>query len=186
MIPYVNNAPTRQAMTQFARISDTTRAEKLQTLTTSIVILQRAYLMAADRALGHLRISQASAWVIVTIGRQGEGIRQGVAASLLGIEGPSLIRTLNQLITAGLVERRGDPADKRAKTLHLTPAGLLIHAEVEAIFDKLRAEVFEGASDCDIDGCLRVFAVLAQRLNNKRSHQIKGNLIQLHPEEFQF
>jgi len=140
------------------------RAAKLMAVTVSLGVLQRALRVAADRAVGHLGISQASAWALVTIGRQGDGARQGVVADLLGVEGPSLIRTLDQLVGAGLVERRDDPNDRRAKTLHLTPAGLAIREEVEAAVHALRAELFKGVPDADIDGCLRVFSALARQL----------------------
>ena len=133
-------------------------------VTTSLGVLQRAFRGTADRAVGHLGISQASAWALVIIGRQGDGARQGVVADLLGVEGPSLIRTLDQLVAAGLVERREDPNDRRAKTLHLTPAGLVLQEEVEAVLHGLRAELFKGVADSDIDACLRVFSALAFQL----------------------
>ena len=38
--------------------------------------------------------------------------------------GAGLVRSLDQLVEAGFVERREDPADRRAKTLYLTPAGV--------------------------------------------------------------
>ena len=63
------------------------RAAKLMAVTVSLGVLQRALRVAADRAVGHLGISQASAWALVTIGRQGDGARQGVVADLLGVEG---------------------------------------------------------------------------------------------------
>lgn len=85
-------------------------------------------------------------------------------ADLLGVEGPSLIRTLDQLVGAGLVERREDPNDRRAKTLHLTPEGLSIQEKVEATLHALRADLFKGVTESDIDACLRVFSALAQQL----------------------
>ena len=134
------------------------------TVTTSLGVLQRAFRTSADRAVAHLGISQASAWALVMIGRQGEGARQGVVADLLGVEGPSLIRTLDQLASAGLVERRDDPNDRRAKTLHLTPAGVRLQEQVEAALHALRAELFKGVAPMDVDACLRVFSALAQHL----------------------
>lgn len=140
------------------------RSAKLMTITTLLGVLQRSFRGTADRAVGPLGISQASAWALVIIGRQGDGARQGVVADLLGVEGPSLIRTLDQLVGAGLVERRDDPNDRRARTLHLTPAGLSIQEKVETTLHVLRAELFKGVTESDIDACLRVFSTLAQHL----------------------
>ncbi|WP_295522482.1 MarR family transcriptional regulator [uncultured Pseudacidovorax sp.] len=137
---------------------------ELRTLTFSLNLLQRAYRAAADRAVAHLGISQAAGWALLTIGRQGDGTRQGVIADLLGIEGPTLIRTLDQLTSAGLVERREDPADRRARTLHLTEAGSAILARIEEALTALRTELFQDIPAEDVRACLRVFGTLWTRL----------------------
>jgi MarR family transcriptional regulator for hemolysin len=127
-------------------------------------VLSRAYKAAADKAVGHMGVSQAMAWPLVMIGRQGDGVRPGVLADLLAIEGASLVRQLDQLVDAGLVERREDTVDRRAKTLHLTPAGTRARAKIEASLDTMRVDLFDGIADADLDACLRVFAALDARL----------------------
>ena len=137
---------------------------ELRTLTFSLGLLQRAYRAAADRAVAHLGVSQAAAWVLLTIGRQGDGVRQGAVADLLGVEGPTLIRTLDQLTSAGLVERREDPADRRARTLHLTEAGSAVLARIEEAMKALRSELFQDIPAEDVRACLRVFGTLWARM----------------------
>jgi MarR family transcriptional regulator, transcriptional regulator for hemolysin len=130
----------------------------------SLPILERAYRATANQAMAGLGVSQAMAWPLVMIGRQGDGLRQGVLADLVGIEGPSLTRTLDQLVEAGFVERREDPEDRRAKTLYLTDAGSAACEQIETILRDLRNEVYEGVTDADIEATLRVFTALQQRL----------------------
>lgn len=130
----------------------------------TLPVLQRAYRAAADRAVAHVGLSQALAWPLVMIGRHGDGVRQGVLAELLGIEGPSLVRSLDQLVEAAFVERREDPADRRAKTLHLTASGAAARAQIEEALKEMRGGLFAGLSDADVATCLRVFGVLGQRL----------------------
>ena len=130
----------------------------------SLQVMARAYKAAADKAVSHFGLSQAMAWPLVMIGRLGSGIRPGVLADVLTIEGASLVRQLDQLADAGLVERREDAIDRRAKTLHLTPAGSRARAKIEAALDAMRTEMFEGIADADIEACLRVFAALDARL----------------------
>ena len=130
----------------------------------SFSTLQRAYRAAADKAVAHVGVSQTLAWPIVMIGRMGDGMRQGMLASVLGIEGPSLVRSVDQLVEAGLVQRMEDPADRRAKTLHLTPAGVTACATLEASLSQMRNTLFEGIADDDIAACLRVFGTLEERL----------------------
>lgn len=140
------------------------REISMMSLGVALPILERAYRAAANQAVAHVGISQAMAWPLVMVGRQGDGLRQGVLAELLGIEGPSLARSLDQLIAAGLIERREDPADRRAKTLHLSPAGAQACAQIEAALLDFRFALFEGVADADLQAALRVFAALQQRL----------------------
>lgn len=140
------------------------REAALMAMSAALPILARAYRAAADHAVAHVGLSQAMAWPVVMIGRHGEGPRQGVLAELLGIEGPSLVRPLDQLVEGGFVERRDDPADRRAKTLHLTEAGVAAHAQIEASLRTLRADICEGVSDDDLAACLRVFGALQKKL----------------------
>ncbi len=77
------------------------------------------------------------------LSRQGENVRQGVLAEELGIEGPSLVRLIDLLQTEGLVERREDPTDRRAKTLHLTPAGEAKVERTNRILRRVRASLLK-------------------------------------------
>ncbi|GHC70890.1 MarR family transcriptional regulator [Pseudorhodoferax aquiterrae] len=140
------------------------RETALMATTMLLSVLQRAYKSTADKAVAHHGVSATMAWPLVMIGRQGDGVRQVQLAELLGIEAASLVRSLDQLVAAGLAQRREDPADRRAKTLHLTPAGATARAQIEATLHDLRASLFEGVPDEDVAACLRVFATLEQRL----------------------
>jgi MarR family transcriptional regulator for hemolysin len=66
---------------------------------------------------------------------------------------------------AGLVERRPDPVDRRAKTLHLTPAGhdLAMRAEERSV--AVRARVFAGIDDAALDAAIQVIERLQQALD---------------------
>jgi MarR family transcriptional regulator for hemolysin len=102
-------------------------------------------------------ISEASAHPLVVIGRRGGGIRQVALAEEVGIEGPSLVRLLDQLCACGLVERRDDPADRRAKTLWLTPEGRGATEAIEADLMALRRDILSGIAESDLHATLRVF-----------------------------
>ncbi len=150
------------------------RDQARQSFGTTLQTLSRAYKTAADKAVGHMGLSQAMAWPLVMIGRQGNGVRPGVLADVLAIEGASLVRQLDQLVEAGLVERREDTIDRRAKTLHLTPAGTRARARIEASLDAMRTELFEGIPDDDVLACLRVFAALDAKLGRSARHASPG------------
>ena len=133
---------------------------QLMAATANLMVLSRAYRGAADKALADYGLSQATAWPVILAGRLGDGVRQGALAEALGVEGPSLVRVLDQLVAAGLMERREDIHDRRAKTLHLTDAGHALRAQVEDVLVELRRRLFNGVDEADLEACMRVFGAL--------------------------
>jgi MarR family transcriptional regulator for hemolysin len=145
-------------------LTRTARETALMSVGMTLPVLERAYRARANLAIAHVGMSQALAWPLLMIGRRGDGLRQGELATLLGIEGPSLTRSLEQLIAGGFVERHEDPDDRRAKTLHLTALGADASEQLEVTLRDLRNELYEGIPDADVEAALRVFATLAERV----------------------
>lgn len=136
-----------------------------RTFTGSLLRLARIYRREVNRALAAHGLSDAKALPVLHIARAGGGLRQGVLAEELGVEGPSLVRILDQLCQSGLVERRDDPTDKRAKTLHLTAEGQALAVEVENAVQGLRARMLAEVSDEDLAATLRTFAAFEAALD---------------------
>lgn len=136
-----------------------------RSLTSAILRLSRIYRRAVDRTLAAHGMSEARALPVLHIARLGEGVRQGVLAEELGIEGPSLVRLLDQLCAAGLVERRDDPRDRRAKTLHLTPAGRELAAVIETTLDGLRSELLASLSNEGLGAALSALGAFEAALD---------------------
>ncbi len=126
----------------------------------TLLQVSRAWRRLANAAAVDFGLSEATAYPLVIMSRLGDGPRQTVVAEAMGIEGPSLVRLLDQLCAAGLVERREDPSDKRAKTLHLTDKGRLVTHDLMAGLDSTRARVFGRCSPDDLVASLRVFAAI--------------------------
>jgi MarR family transcriptional regulator for hemolysin len=96
-------------------------------------------------------------------------VRQGVLAEALGLEGPSLVRLLDQLCARGLVERRDDSSDGRAKILHLTQEGRALAGVVEPAVDAFRTQLVSEVSDDDLAAALRVFSAFERALDAART-----------------
>ena len=137
----------------------------LMATTASLMVLSRAYRSAADDALSEYGLSQATAWPVIFVGRLGDGVRQGTLAEALGVEGPSLVRVLDQLVSSGLIERREAPGDRRARTIHLTPEGHALRETVEGVLVKLRRKIFGDVNHDDLQACMRVFNALKTSLD---------------------
>lgn len=73
-------------------------------------------------------------------------VRQNVLAERMGVEAMTLSGALDRLEARGLVERRPDPDDRRAKTVHLTPAGEEMLEQIQPIAAALRAEASDAVS----------------------------------------
>jgi MarR family transcriptional regulator for hemolysin len=135
-----------------------------RTFTGSLLRLARIYRREVNRALAEHGLSDAKALPVLQIARAGGGLRQGVLAEELGVEGPSLVRILDQLCAASLVERRDDPNDRRAKTLHLTPEGEALAVVVEDAVQVVRSRVLAGVSDVNLATTLRAFTAFEAAL----------------------
>jgi MarR family transcriptional regulator for hemolysin len=140
-------------------------------VTSSLVRLARYYRLSVDEALTGLGLSDALALPVVLLGRRPDGVRQNVLADELGMEGPSLVRLLDKLVEDGLVERREDPSDRRAKIVRLTKLGLAHSERASQALDAFRAELLDGVSMADLEACLRVFKRMEDRLGiARRAH----------------
>lgn len=129
----------------------------LYELTSGLPKVSRAWRRQARHLTELHGISEACALPLITIGRLGDGARQITVADEIGLEGPSLVRLLDQLCAHDLLERRDDATDRRAKTLWLTPKGRKVTKLMEQELVVLRSQVLGGLPKSDIEAVLRVF-----------------------------
>lgn len=131
--------------------------------------LARSWRHHLDARLAPRGISYARWVTLVYLQRDGEGMQQRELADYMGIEAPTLVRTLDQLERLGLIERRPHPADRRAKSVHLTAAAsrdLVTFSEAAA---SIRSELLAGIDDTELEVCYRVLErvlVNARRLEH--------------------
>lgn len=107
---------------------------------------------------------------LVTLSRN-EGLNQGALAERLEVEPITLCRMIDRLEESGMVERRRDPADRRAWRLFLTDAAQPVLEQLRGFADTLFAEAVEGLSDAEQ-------AALADYLT-----RIRGNLSNTEPQD---
>jgi len=130
----------------------------------------RAYKSMADKVASEYSLSQATALPVLILGRLGQdGVRPGVLADALGLEPSSLVRVIDLLIDSGLIERREDPQDRRAKILKLTDDGATRAAQMEEALLPFRRGVFAGLDPADIAACLRVLTHVQAQVGDKQA-----------------
>lgn len=104
-----------------------------------------------DRRLAPLGLTQTRWVTLYHLWKLGEGNPQCDLARVIGVEAPSLVRTLGQLEEQGLVERRACDNDRRSKRLYLTPAAMPLFEQIDSVVQEARKEMLAGLSDSDLD-----------------------------------
>lgn len=97
----------------------------------------------ADQQACRLGLNRAK-WAVLSRLERSEGIRQNELADLLDLQPISLTRLLDGLCESGLIERRPDPDDRRAKRLYLTPAAHPVLAGLRSLSRELMANALCG------------------------------------------
>ena len=93
-----------------------------------------------------LNLAQAKALVRL---EKNEGVSQARLAELAEVEPMTMVRILDRMEAEGLLERRPDPADRRARCLYLTAKAKPILSEIWRLSDEVRAELFAGISKAE-------------------------------------
>ena len=104
----------------------------------------------ADQRARQFGISRAQWAVLMRIDRN-EGLKQSELAEMLDLQPITLTRLVDRLCANGMVERRPDPNDRRAKRLYLTPLARPLmdrlaemgHDMMGTVLDGLDAETIE-------------------------------------------
>jgi MarR family transcriptional regulator for hemolysin len=116
-----------------------------------------------DRRLQSLNLTQAQWRAIVHLSRS-EGMTQAMLAESLEIQPITLTRLVDRMESAGWVERRTHPLDRRAVQLYLTP-------QSQPILEEMHARATDTLNDAT-----RGVAARAQRQLVATLEQIKHNL----------
>ena len=85
-------------------------------------------------------------------------------AKAIGIEQPSLVRTLDQLEEKGLISRHTCANDRRAKRIKLTEKAEPIIEEMEDVIRKTRGEILSGISAEELDALINLVSRLEQNI----------------------
>jgi MarR family transcriptional regulator for hemolysin len=118
-----------------------------------------------DLRLGPLGLSQARGLILHYLSIHGDGLQQNELADIVGIRGSTLVRQLDRLESDGWVERRNDPGDRRAKTIHLSDKAAPIVRKIQNIIVQLRSEFLSGLTDTQLQTCFAVFDHIHDRID---------------------
>jgi MarR family transcriptional regulator, transcriptional regulator for hemolysin len=108
-------------------------------------------------------------WVILSRLERQPGLSQNEIAGLVEVEPITVARLVDRLETAGLVERRADPNDRRKWRLHLTPAAAAELKVLKRHKAELREEILAGVDQATIDTLIDGLLKLKANLTDGRA-----------------
>ncbi|MBK0035784.1 MarR family transcriptional regulator [Erwinia sp. S43] len=144
------------------------REALLEEVGMQLVLLARLYRQELDKALKPYGLTETAALPMRYLARLGEDVRQGRLTEILNIEGPTLVRTLDQLVECGLVEREADRSDRRANVVRLTREGKRLHQSMRLALQVVRETLFRDVSDAEAKTTLKALNALQRNLDPSR------------------
>jgi DNA-binding MarR family transcriptional regulator len=105
--------------------------------------LGRKYVQRFEQNARELGLTLPQCKVLVFL-EKNQGMNQAKLAELADIEPMSMVRILDRMESNGLLVRRADPGDRRARCLYLTPKATPLLDEIWRLSDLTRSEIFFG------------------------------------------
>ncbi|GAA5235678.1 MarR family transcriptional regulator [Verticiella sediminum] len=131
-----------------------------------IGLAARLWRRAVDQRLQPYGLTQATWRPLLQLARAPEALRQKELAQALGLDNSAVVRVLDALAAAGLIERKGLPDDRRARAIVLTPAGLAMVEQVTASAADVLEKATAGIAAEDLATAEHVLARICARLSD--------------------
>lgn len=127
----------------------------------------------ADHAVRPWGMTRAQ-WAVLARLERSEGLKQSELADMLDLQPITLTRLIDRLCENGLIERRPDPTDRRAKRLFLTPAARPVLDRLWAIGGELMPCVLKGVAEHDVKQMVEQLTTVRENLRNIIENRTSG------------
>jgi DNA-binding MarR family transcriptional regulator len=114
-------------------------------------------------------------WQVLGVLFYNAGINQGGLAELLEVEPITAGRMIDRLQDAQMVERRADPADRRAWRLHLTDKGQRLLDELRPFAHETYEIALEGVSEAERAALMETLGRMRANLSRRQALDIAAN-----------
>jgi len=124
----------------------------------------------ADHRAAQFGITRAQ-WVVLVRLQRSEGLNQSELAEILDLQPITLTRLLDKLCDSGLIERRPDPADRRAKRLFLTAAARPLLERLAVLGEETMANTLAGVESEGVEQMVSKLAIVKDNLRRLIQHR---------------
>ena len=140
--------------------------------------LLRTYADHAARRFGMTRAK----WAVLARLDRFEGLKQTELAEMLDLQPITLTRLLDGLADNGLIERRPDPDDRRAKRLYLTPSARPLLERLTDLGEDLMATALAGLNAAEVEAVLGNLTTVKENLRKaiQKQHTDKPTDLERH------
>jgi len=133
--------------------------------------LVRVWRALIDHRLKPLELTQTHWITLHNINRLPPEQSQIQLAKAIGIEQPSLVRTLDQLEEKGLITRHTCANDRRAKRIKLTETAEPIIRELDNVITSTRRKILNGISDEEVQLLIKLIGQLERNITELQDKQ---------------
>src|SRR5450631_2144318 len=117
--------------------------------------VSRRYVLRFEQRAREISLTLPQCKALVRL-EKNEGVSQARLAELAEVEPMTMVRILDRMQADGLLERRPDPADRRARRLYLTTKARPLLDEIWRLAELTRSEMFTGVSRADREAFMGV------------------------------
>jgi MarR family transcriptional regulator, transcriptional regulator for hemolysin len=128
----------------------------------------------ADHKAAQFGITRAQ-WVVLARLDRSEGRKQSELAEVLDLQPISLTRLLDKLCESGLIERRADPIDRRAKRLFLTPAARPLLEKLAHLGEELMGTALSGVDRESVQHMIEKLGLVRENLRQEIQQRTAGD-----------
>jgi MarR family transcriptional regulator for hemolysin len=123
--------------------------------------VSRRYVLRFEQHAHGLALTLPQCKVLTRL-ENNEGVSQARLAELTDVEPMTMVRILDRMEADGLLERRPDPVDRRARCLYLTSRARPLLAQIWQLSELTRAETFDGIGRTERE----LFITLLERMHS--------------------
>jgi len=138
--------------------------QRLAAATRRIMLVGRRYRRTLDQALKEIGHSQVRWEILHAISFDPGECTLMEVAGRIGLEGPSIVGSMEKLEVGGFIERRQDGKDRRSKLIRLTDKGREAVVIMADVVKGQREKLWADIPEADLDAMLRVLTQLRKNL----------------------
>lgn len=130
----------------------------------TIYEISREWRYLLDQRLKPLGLSNSRWMALKTVEFLGGAVSQKEIAENMGVEGPTLVRALDQLEKDGWVRRRVSELDRRVKLVELLPKADRLLEQITQTCFVVEQEVLGGLQEKELNDCHETLLLLRSRI----------------------